>query len=261
MRNKKDAYVPTHLLEVRDAVRIYKKNRKEIRALDGISLYADKGEILGIVGESGSGKSTMLKHIICLEKLSSGHLYFDGKEYTGAKPRQVCKKMQMIFQDAVGSFDPQMKLSKAFREIYPLVSHCDDKEAHIKSIIENVGLSTSLLEKYPGQLSGGQCQRMAIAKALAINPDVLLCDEITSALDVSVQAQIVSILAELKAHLGITIIFVSHDLALVSSVCDRIMVFRQGKCVEEGSAYQIIEDPKEEYTKNLLSSVLLIDLF
>ena len=246
------------VIEVRDAVRIYKKSKKEFRALDGISLKVQKGEILGIVGESGSGKSTMLKHIICLEKLTSGQLFFCGNEYTGARPKQICSHMQMIFQDAVGSFDPQMKLSKAYKEIYPLISHCNDKQGHVNEIIKNVGLSPDLLEKYPGQLSGGQCQRMAIAKAVAVSPEILLCDEITSALDVSVQAQIIRLMAELRAHMDISMIFVSHDLALVSSICDRIMVFKDGRCVEEGTSRGIIEDPKEDYTKRLLSSVLMI---
>ena len=246
------------VVEVQDAVKVYKKHRKEFRALDGVSLHVQKGEILGIVGESGSGKSTILKHIICLEKLTSGKLFLNGDEYTGSKPRHICRHMQMIFQDAVGSFDPQMKISKAFKEIYPLIGHCDDKQSHVEEIVKNVGLMPELMEKYPNQLSGGQCQRMAIAKALSINPEVLLCDEITSALDVSVQAQIIRLLHELKAHLGLTMIFVSHDLALVSSICDRIMVLKNGKCVEEGNTRQIIEDPREEYTKNLLGSVLRI---
>lgn len=246
------------VIEVKDAVRVYKKNRKEFKALDGVSLHVNKGEILGIVGESGSGKSTMLKHIICLEKLTSGQLYLNGKDYTGSKPRNICKHMQMIFQDATGSFDPQMRLKKVFKEIYPLITHCENKEEHISKIIENVGLSPDLLNKYPGQLSGGQCQRMAIAKAVAVGPDVLLCDEITNALDVSVQAQIVRLLSELRAHTGITMIFVSHDLALVSSICDRIMVFKDGRCVEEGDSRTLITSPAEEYTKNLLSSVLTV---
>lgn len=256
-KNKKPA-VPNAVIEVQDAVKIYKKHRKEFRALDGVSLNVKKGEILGIVGESGSGKSTILKHIICLEKLTSGHLYLDGNEYTGSKPRHVCKHMQMIFQDAVGSFDPQMKISGAFKEIFPLIEHCEDKQHHVEEIVKNVGLTPELMDKYPGQLSGGQCQRMAIAKALSISPEVLLCDEITSALDVSVQAQIIRLLHELKVHLGLTMIFVSHDLALVSSICDRIMVLKNGKCVEDGDAKQIIDDPKEEYTKKLLASVLRI---
>lgn len=248
----------TPVIEVVDAVRIYKKNRKELRALDSVSLKLERGEILGIVGESGSGKSTLLKHIICLEKLTSGSLYFCGQEYTGAKPKDICSHMQMIFQDATGSFDPQMKLSKAFREIYPLIDHGDDKTGHINEIIKNVGLSPDLLDKYPGQLSGGQCQRMAIAKAVAVSPEVLLCDEITSALDVSVQAQIIRLLSELRYHMDISMIFVSHDLALVSSICDRIMVFKDGRCVEEGDKRKVILTPQEEYTKGLLASVLRI---
>ena len=244
------------ILEVKNAVRIYKKNGKEIRALDDISLTLRKGEFLGIVGESGSGKSTLLRHITCLDKLTSGALFFEGEDYTGAKPQKICRKMQMVFQDPLGSFDPHMKMSRVFKELYPIMP-ARDKDAKINELIARMGLRSELLDKRAGQISGGQCQRMAIVRALAIEPEVLLCDEATSALDVSAQAVIVEHLSKLKEK-GISMIFVSHDLAITSSLCDRIMVFKNGKCVEEGDTRKVINNPGEDYTKELLSSVLKV---
>ena len=244
------------ILEVKNAVRIYKKHGKELKALDDISLVLKKGEFLGIVGESGSGKSTILRHIACLDKLTSGNLFFKGEGYTGSKPQQMCKKMQMVFQDPLGSFDPHLKMTNIYKEIYPIMP-AEDKLAKIEELLGQMGLDKELLDKRPNQISGGQCQRMAIVRALAIEPEVLLCDEATSALDVSAQAIIVGHLSKLKEK-GISMIFVSHDLAVTSSLCDRIMVFRKGKCVEEGETRRLIEDPKEEYTKELLSSVLKV---
>lgn len=244
------------ILEVKNAVRIYKKHGKEFKALDDISLTLHKGEFLGVVGESGSGKSTILRHIACLDKLTSGNLYFKGEEYTGSKPQQMCKKMQMVFQDPLGSFDPHLKMSGIYKEIYPIMP-AEDKQAKIEELMGQMGLDKGLLDKRPGQISGGQCQRMAIVRALAIEPEVLLCDEATSALDVSAQAIIVGHLSKLRGK-GISMIFVSHDLAITSSLCDRIMVFRKGKCVEEGETRSVIEHPGEEYTKQLLASVLKI---
>ena len=242
------------LLEVKNAVRIYKKNGKELRALDDVNLTLKRGEFLGIVGESGSGKSTILRHIACLDKLTSGNIYFKGEEYTGSKPQKLCRKMQMVFQDPVGSFDPRLKMKDVFKEIYSIMPD-GDKEQKIKELMGNMGLPESLLEKKSGNISGGQCQRMAIVRAMAVDPEILLCDEATSALDVSAQAVIVKHLDNLKKR-GISMIFVSHDLALTSSLCDRIMVFKRGKCVEEGEARSVIDNPKEGYTKQLLSSVL-----
>ena len=244
------------ILEIKNAVRIYKKNGKEIKALDDVNLTLKRSEFLGIVGESGSGKSTMLRHIACLDKLTSGVLFFKGEDYTGSKPQKICKKMQMVFQDPLGSFDPHMKMSSIFKELYPIMP-ATDKKAKIEELIIQMGLRRELLDKRPNQISGGQCQRMAIVRALAIEPEILLCDEATSALDVSAQAIIVEHLSKLKDR-GISMIFVSHDLAVTSSLCDRIMVFKNGKCVEEGETRSVITEPKVEYTRELLSSVLKV---
>ncbi|HHY29210.1 MAG TPA: ABC transporter ATP-binding protein [Syntrophaceticus sp.] len=226
--------------------------------LNDISLYLNAGETLGIVGESGSGKSTLLRHIACLDKLNSGSIFLRGQDYTGAKPRQICRDIQMVFQDAVASFDPRMTIRRSLCETLRLRDGKDNTDAQIKLLMSYVGLPEELLDRYPHQLSGGQCQRMALARAISIVPAILLCDEITSALDVSAQAQIVRLLAKLRTKLDLAIIFVSHDLALVSGLCDRIMVFHEGKCVEEGTARQIISTPQAEYTQRLLSSVLTV---
>ena len=187
------------ILEVKNAVRIYKKHGKELKALDDISLVLKKGEFLGIVGESGSGKSTILRHIACLDKLTSGNLFFKGEEYTGSKPQQMCKKMQMVFQDPLGSFDPHLKMTNIYKEIYPIMP-AEDKLAKIEELLGQMGLDKELLDKRPNQISGGQCQRMAIVRALAIEPEVLLCDEATSALDALSEKEVLDAIQKVRKN-------------------------------------------------------------
>ncbi|WP_049945860.1 ABC transporter ATP-binding protein [Butyrivibrio sp. LC3010] len=231
----------------------YNANTREVEALSDVSFSLKKGEILGIVGESGSGKSTLLKIISGIEKPDKGDLLYKGESYKGAGIVKTGKFLQMIFQDAYGSFDPRMTMRKSLMEI----SGATEKE--ILEITGKTGLNKELLDKKPSRLSGGQCQRMSIARALLSHADILLCDEITSALDVSTQAQVVKLLEELKKKNDLSIIFVSHDLALVSTLCDRIMVLKNGVCVEEGETSKIISNPKDAYTKLLLSSVITVN--
>ena len=228
----------------------YTGKGRRMQALSSVDFRLKKGEILGIVGESGSGKSTLLRVISGIEKPDSGRLYHDGVEYTGASCAQTGRFMQMVFQDAARSFDPRMPMRRSLSETGAR------SEQEILAMIEKVGLQPELLARRPGRLSGGQCQRMSIARALLARVKILLCDEITSALDVTTQAQVVRLLKELRETEELSMIFVSHDLALVSSLCDRIMVIRQGVCVEEGTAAQVTGAPRHYYTKELLASVM-----
>lgn len=244
------------VLEALHISKIYRKNGRQVQAVSDVSLSVKSGEILGIVGESGSGKSTLLRQIARLEQVDEGEIRLCGEDITGKSTRQICQDLQMIFQNAAGSFDPRMKVKDSIDETLRLLFGLKGKKAQIRreELIRTVGLEPQLTERYPAGLSGGQCQRMAIARALAAKPKVLLCDEITSALDVSAQAQIVNLLDTLRRNYSLAVIFVSHDLALVSSLCDRIMVIHDGCCVEEGDTRSLIAHPVNEYTRQLINS-------
>lgn len=240
------------LLAGHDLNKSYKSRDRVVTPLKHVDFELYKGEILGIVGESGSGKSTLLKVISGIEKPDSGSLYHEGRDYTGEGPEKTGKFLRMIFQDAYGSFDPRMNMLKS------LLEGNDVPREEINRIIKEVGLDEELLLRRPGNLSGGQCQRMSIARALLARADILLCDEITSALDVTTQAQVIRLLTEVRDEEGVSIMMISHDLALVSMVCDRVMVLRDGEIVETGITSEVINSPSHEYTKQLLESVLAV---
>lgn len=240
------------VLSGRDLNKEYKGRDRIVRPLQHVDFDLHKGEILGIVGESGSGKSTLLKVISGIEKPDSGKLYHNEEEYTGKGPEKTGKFLQMIFQDAYGSFDPKMSMEKSLLE-----GSNSDKDA-VQRIIAEVGLSDELLKRRPRHLSGGQCQRMSIARALLSHAGVLLCDEITSALDVTTQAQVIKLLMEIRDKEDVSIMFVSHDLALVSMICDRIMVMKGGVVVDAGETEKVISDPSDAYTQRLLDSIITV---
>ena len=240
------------VLSGRDLNKEYISRDRKVRPLQHVDFDLHQGEILGIVGESGSGKSTLLKVISGIEKPDGGMLYHLDKEYTGSKPEKTGKFLQMIFQDAYGSFDPKMSMEKSLKE------GTDSDRNEIVRVIGEVGLSEDLLDRRPRHLSGGQCQRMSIARALLSHADVLLCDEITSALDVTTQAQVIKLLMEIRDMENVSIILVSHDLALVSMICDRIMVMKDGVVVEEGKTEDVINKPSDEYTRKLLNSIIAV---
>ena len=227
------------LVEVRDLRVRY----GGFEAVKGVSFTLSKGEILGIVGESGSGKSTIAKTLIGLERKSAGSIDV------------AAKSMQMIFQDAVGSLNPRMKVSAVLREA--LAHH--DKSAlnqnRIEELLETVGLSKAVLNQYPREMSGGQCQRISIARALAFDPDVLIADEPVSALDVSVQAKVLNLLRKLRDKRNLSILIIAHDLAVVKNVCDRVYVMERGLFADEGESEKVFSNPKSEYTKALLAAV------
>lgn len=250
------------VLEVRNISHTYIKNKQQIHALKSVSFSLEKGEIMGVVGESGCGKSTLLKQISGIETPDSGDILIHGSVPEGKNLKSRRKRystMQMIFQNPLESFDPRRKIITSMEEnlrfLAGIISKKEQEEI-IYSYMEKVDLKKDLLLRYPRELSGGQCQRAAIARAIMIQPEILLCDEITSALDVIVQDKIIRQLKELVRQQEISVIFVSHDIALVSSFCDRIMVMLNGECVEQGNTKDIMTSPQSEYTKVLLDSVL-----
>ena len=211
-----------------------------MEAVKGVNFTLAHGETLGIVGESGSGKSTIAKALIGIEKPSGGTI--------------VCraKSMQMVFQDAVGSLNPRMTVRQALEETLRIKRNTRQTAA---GLLEIVGLSAAVLEQYPREMSGGQCQRVSIARALACEPEVLIADEPVSALDVSVQARILNLLRDLRRNLGLSILLIAHDLAVVKNVCDRVCVMQRGVFVDAGTAEAVFSHPTSDYTKRLLAAV------
>ncbi len=249
----------TPILEVRNVAKSYGKGKKEHKVLTDLSISLQEGEVLGIIGESGCGKSVLLNLIACLEPVTAGHLFFKGEEYTGKRPKDVCRWFQLIFQDSEAAFDPKMTIRESMHENLKLLAeNQSDADARIEAMIQIMGLAPELADRYPRQLSGGQVQRMAIARSLVTEPNLVLCDEITSALDVSAQAMILQYLYEMRCKRGLTMIFVSHDMALCSTFCDRMAIMKDGEIVEIGTPEQIMDHPQHEYTKLLLDAVLYV---
>ena len=210
-------------------------------AVKGVSFTLKEGEILGIVGESGSGKSTIAKTIIGLEQPSEGEII------------RANVSVQMVFQDAVGSLNPRMTVRQTLAEVLKI--RRATKYTDPKQLLDLVGLSAAVLDQYPREMSGGQCQRISVARALACEPRVLIADEPVSALDVSVQARVLNLLRDLRRDLGLSILLIAHDLAVVKNVCDRICVMERGLFVDVGDAAEVFSHPKSEYTRHLLSAV------
>lgn len=243
------------ILSVKGLSKGYERTEQKALAVSDVSLELHSGEILGIVGSSGSGKSTLLRLICGLETPDEGHIYLDGRELTGKRSIADRREMQMIFQDPAASFHPRRTIASSIGDAFwSLMGR--GAAFDLDTLCLEVGLSPELARRYPRSLSGGQCQRFAIARAIASSPRVLLCDEITSALDVSSQAQILALLSFLRREKNMSMIFVSHDLAVVSTLCDRIIVMHGGKIVEEGETERIISSPQNEYTKELTASVM-----
>ncbi len=236
------------------------KISEETKAVEEVSFSVYEGETLGIVGESGSGKSTIARLVTGLIPLSSGEIYVNDiklSDYIKKDSLDFYSKIQMVFQNPTASFDPRRTLGDGIGES---LTNRGMKGRELRSKVEELlltcGLDEEFSKKYPHQVSGGQCQRAAIARALAIEPSVLICDEATSALDVTIQKQIIELLSTLKKERKLTIIFICHNLALVQMFCDRVIVLKEGRIVEEGSTNVVIQNPTNEYTKMLVDSVL-----
>jgi len=232
-----------------------------VRAVDGVSFDIAPGETLGLVGESGCGKTTVGRSLLRLIPATSGSVGFDGTDVlaaSGGDLRRLRREMQIIFQDPAGSLNPRMRIESIVTE--PMVVHGkvrgrDQRRAEAERLLERCGMPKSAAGRYPHEFSGGQRQRIGIARALALNPRFIVCDEPTSALDVSIQAQIINLLSDLQAELGLTYLFISHDMAVVQHICHRIAVMKGGKIVEVGERDAIINEPRDAYTRTLLSAV------
>lgn len=237
----------------------HKKGSEPVKAVNDVSFQLRKGETLGIVGESGSGKSTLAKQLTRLIDSSSGALKFNGKDITSHKGRElkeVYGKIQMVFQNPVSSFDPRRTLGDGISEsLRNRGMKKQEIDRRVREVLKQCGLEEEFAGRYPHEVSGGQCQRAAIARALAVEPEILICDEATSALDVTIQKQIMELLQELKEKHGLSFLFICHNLALVQMFCDRVIVLQDGRIVEEGTPDEVIGKPKDAYTKKLIESV------
>ena len=236
------------------------KKSEVIKAVDNISFSVEKGKSFGIVGESGSGKSTLAKCIMGLEKPTYGKILINNNDIFSLVPKQLIllrREFQMVFQDPFGSLDPRKKILKIVSEPLQVLEKDSKYDFRSKAIdvLNSVGLKESDLDKFPHEFSGGQRQRIAIARALITKPSLIVADEPVSALDVSIQAQVLDLLQNLQDTYGVTYILISHDLAVVKYVCDHVIVMNSGKIVEQGDTDQIFSDPKHEYTKTLLDAV------
>jgi oligopeptide transport system ATP-binding protein len=260
------------LLEVTDLVKHFPIKRgilidrevDQVRAVDGISFEIPRGQTLGLVGESGSGKSTACRAVLQLIAPTSGSVRFEGQEIAGLSRRRMRplrREMQMIFQDPYASLNPRKRIGQIVGD--PLkrqgIASGSDLRKRVQELLERVGLAAEHYNRFPHEFSGGQRQRVGIARALALQPKLVIADEPVSALDVSIQAQIVNLLDDLQDEFGLTYLFVAHDIGVVRHISDRIAVMHHGKIVEEGGADQVCEQPKDDYTKKLLAAVPIPD--
>lgn len=252
------------ILEVKDLKKYFKTPKGTVHAVDGLNLTLEKGKTLGIVGESGCGKSTTGRVILRLLDATSGSVIFDGKDVTKATPaemRELRKNMQMIFQDPFSSLNPRRTVSQLIAEpiiLNKLITGKDKKErieARVLELMETVGLARRLYNTYPHELDGGRRQRIGIARALAMNPKFIVCDEPVSALDVSIQAQILNLLKDLQEKMDLTYIFITHNLSVVNHFADEIAVMYLGSLVEKAAVEDLFRNPMHPYTKALLSAI------
>ncbi len=235
-----------------------------VNAVDDVEFEIKRGQILGLVGESGSGKTTLGRSILRLVEPTAGEVYFEGQDILKLSPRDfrmIRRRMQIIFQDPYATLNPRMQIKQIIAE--PLLFHKmvppKKAESRVIELLAKVGMEAYFMYRYPHEFSGGQRQRIAIARALSMEPDFIVADEPVSALDVSVQAQIINILLRLQKKENLTLLFISHDLAVVESIADRVAVMHEGKIVEEAGTDYMIQYPHHSYTKSLLASVLAVD--
>jgi peptide/nickel transport system ATP-binding protein len=257
--------LPEDVLKVEGLSKVFKLRSgvgrsTDFTAVDNVSFNVKRGTTTAIVGESGSGKSTVAQMVLNLLPPTSGRIVFDGVDTSTLNSREIFKfrrRVQPIFQDPYGSLDPMYNIFRTIEE--PLRTHkIGDKasrEKKVRELLDQVALPQSTMQRYPNELSGGQRQRVAIARALALDPEVIICDEAVSALDVLVQAQVLNLLAELQSNLGLTYLFITHDLAVVRQIADHVCVMQKGKLVETGSTDDVFDWPQQDYTKALLNAI------
>jgi peptide/nickel transport system ATP-binding protein len=256
------------VMEIRDVRRTYRLSggmfgqARMLDALAGVSLDLRRGEVLALVGESGSGKSTLSRILLGLEAPTSGEVFLDGKPVSSIARRKFAARVQPVFQDPYSSLNPR----KTVRQLIemPLVIAggvaASERLARVRELLDILRMPARMLDAYPSQMSGGQRQRVAIARALISRPEIVICDEPTSALDVSVQAEVLNLLMELRAEFGLTYLFISHDLAVVEYIADRVAVMQEGRIVELAEAERLFAGPAHDYTRRLLASALTVPL-
>ena len=256
--------VQTHFNIKRDGAMFWQKPAT-LKAVNGVSFDLKAGETLGVVGESGCGKSTLARTIIGLVKARSGSILFDGEELVGLSPKAMRlkrKDIQMIFQDPLASLNPRMSvgriIAEPLRTYYPNLSD-EEVQQRVYVMMEKVGLLRSQINRYPHEFSGGQCQRIGIARALILQPKLIICDEPVSALDVSIQAQVVNLLKQVQKAMGLALIFIAHDLSVVKHISDRVLVMYLGNAIELGTDSAVYDHPTHPYTQALMSAVPLPD--
>lgn len=254
------------LLEVRDLRKYFGRGSKhELRALDGVDFVAEEGQITGLVGESGSGKSTIIRCIMGLERIDSGDIVFAGRSIAKAgrtERRRLAKDIQLVFQDPTASLNPRMTVGELIAEgmvVHGLHGTAAGRRDEVVRLLEMVGLGERDVPRHPRSFSGGQRQRIAIARALAVQPRLLVCDEPVSALDVSVQAQVLGLLIDMQRELNLSLLFVAHNLAVVRQVCATVNVLHHGRIVESGDADTVLTEPRDEYTRSLIEAVPIPD--
>lgn len=245
------------MLNIKNVTKLYIQGGRPLEVLKEISLEIQAQEVLGLVGESGSGKSTLAKIILRMERPNTGKIYFHQQDFSKLNQKlhlELCRKIQIVFQNPYFSLNPQMTLKQILDE--PLDIHQLHKKEHrskkIHQLLDQVGLAKSYLDRYPHQFSGGQRQRICIARALSVSPELLICDEPLSALDLSIQAQILELLRTCKEDMGLSLLFISHDLAAVELIADRVAVMYKGEIVETGECEQVFKNPSNAYTQQLL---------
>jgi len=257
----------TNILEAKHLVKTYSQRSGKfgfgttlVKALDDVSIILREGSTLAVVGESGSGKSTLARCLLQLQPLDSGEVLFAGQDLAkldGVVLRSIRKNLQMVFQDPFASLNPRMRVGEIVGEglLIHQIGNASEQRQKVVAMLKRVGLTEADMQKYPHEFSGGQRQRIGIARALVLKPKVVVCDEPVSALDVSIQAQILLLLKELQAEMALSYVFISHDLRVVRHIADDIVVMYQGKVVEQGSVVDIYQQPQHEYTRNLLAAI------
>ena len=259
--------MPDNILEVRD-LKVYFPIKKGIfsrttgyvKAVDGVSFDLRRGETLGVVGESGCGKSTTSRAILMLNKPCGGTIKVNGRDSSTLQGKELLeyhRKVQVVFQDPQASLNPRHTIRDILTEgmIYHGLIAKEEASATAAKLLEQVGMPPTILDRYPHEFSGGQRQRICIARAIALKPELLICDEAVSALDLSIRAQVLDLLADLKRELGLSFLFITHDIGVVQHIADRIIVMNKGKIEESGTCDEVLKSPKKEYTRYLMASV------